>query len=86
MSSANLQALQNDLASRSTQAFLVIRNDKIVWEWYAEGRQASDKHYTASLAKAIVGGLSLAVAIEDGLINRRLLVRKCRLTTGEELP
>ena len=50
MSSEKLQALQEDLAKRNTRNFLVIRNDKIVMEWYADGRTASDKHSTASLA------------------------------------
>ena len=31
-----------------------IRNDKIIYEWYAEGHSASAKHYTASMAKAII--------------------------------
>jgi CubicO group peptidase (beta-lactamase class C family) len=66
MSSANLDALQQDLAERRTRAFLVVRNDRIVHEWYAEGQTAQTKQGTASLAKAIVGGLSLAVAINDG--------------------
>ncbi len=67
ISTAKLTALKDAIADR-TKALLVIRNDKIVFEWYSEGRTARDKHYTASMAKAIVGGLSLAVALNDGLI------------------
>jgi CubicO group peptidase (beta-lactamase class C family) len=69
MSSRKLEALRDNLARRGTQAFLVIRNDKIVYEWYAKGFWARKKHGSASLAKAIVGGLSLAVAISDNLIS-----------------
>ncbi|MCI0525503.1 MAG: beta-lactamase family protein, partial [Acidobacteria bacterium] len=68
MSSAKLAALKDDLARRKTRAFLVIRNDKIVYEWYADGQSSTKLQGTASLAKAIVGGLSLAVAMTDGKI------------------
>jgi CubicO group peptidase (beta-lactamase class C family) len=69
MSSAKLDELKNDLAERKTQSFLVVRNDRIVYEWYAKGRGESDKHGTASLAKAVVGGLALAVALNDGRVR-----------------
>ncbi len=68
MSAAKLDALQKRMAAKKTQALLVIRNDRIVSEWYAPGHTAHDKHGTASLAKALVGGLSLAVAMTDGEI------------------
>ncbi len=65
MSKAKLDALKDSLAAKKTKAFLVIRNDRIVYEWYAEGHGPTKKHYTASLAKAIGGGLSLGIAITD---------------------
>jgi CubicO group peptidase (beta-lactamase class C family) len=68
MSQERLDALKDELAKRNTRAFLVIRNDKIVYEWYADGNDVSKKQGTASLAKAIVAGLSLGVAITDGQI------------------
>jgi CubicO group peptidase (beta-lactamase class C family) len=68
MSSARLAALKDGLARRKTRAFLVIRHDKIVYEWYADGQSPTKTQGTASLAKAIVGGLSLAVAMTDGKI------------------
>ena len=58
MSSAKLDALKEALAPK-TRALLVIRNDKVVYEWYGEGQSATTKQSTASLAKAIVGGLVL---------------------------
>ena len=68
MSSRKLDALKESLAARNTRALLVIRDDRIVSEWYAPGHSATGRHSTASLAKALVGGVSLAVAIDDGLI------------------
>jgi CubicO group peptidase (beta-lactamase class C family) len=69
MSSEKLAAMRDDLAARKTTGLLVVRNDKIVCEWYAPGQSAKSKHYTASMAKAVVGGVSLAVAMSDGLIT-----------------
>jgi CubicO group peptidase (beta-lactamase class C family) len=68
MSGPKLDALRDALAARKTTAFLVVRNDRIVYEWYADGHGPARTHGTASLAKAVVGGLSLAVALTDGRI------------------
>ena len=69
MSSAKLEQLKTRLAGKKTKAFLVVRNDRIVYEWYSDGTSATNRHGTASLAKAVVGGLSLAVAMTDGKIS-----------------
>src|SRR2546426_11314210 len=66
MSSAKLEAMKANLAARKTSGLLVIRNDKIVFEWYADGNSATTKHFTASMAKAVVAGLSVGVALTDG--------------------
>ncbi|MCZ7640289.1 MAG: beta-lactamase family protein [Verrucomicrobia bacterium] len=68
-SSAKLEALRANLADRGTKAFLVIRRDTVVCEWYAPEHAAEKTHYTASLAKALFGGLSLAVALSDGRLT-----------------
>lgn len=68
MDEAKLEAMKESLAGRATKAFLVIRNDRIIYEWYQQGHGPNKQHYTASMAKAIVGGVSLAVAMNDGLI------------------
>ena len=68
LSSDKLDALTARLAERKTKALLVVRNDRVVLEWYAAGHGADKRHYTASMAKAIVGGLSLAIALTDGRI------------------
>ncbi|HMJ90947.1 MAG TPA: serine hydrolase [Candidatus Acidoferrum sp.] len=69
MSASRLEALRENLAAHRTKALLVIRNDRIMCEWYAPGHGTNQKHGTASLAKALVGGVSLGVAISDGLIS-----------------
>jgi CubicO group peptidase (beta-lactamase class C family) len=67
-SAERLGELKRSLAAKNTKALLVVRNDKIVCEWYAKGHGPDKKHYTASLAKALVGGMSLLVALNDGVI------------------
>jgi CubicO group peptidase (beta-lactamase class C family) len=69
MSSVKLDALRNSFASRRTKTLLVIRSDRIIYEWYSEDWAPDKQHYTASLAKALVGGMSLIVALGDGLID-----------------
>ena len=65
----------NTLQSKSTAGFLVIRNDKIVYEKYVSLNR-HQTHYTASLVKGVVGGMSLFVAMNDGLISPDNLVRQ----------
>jgi CubicO group peptidase (beta-lactamase class C family) len=65
MSTRKLKAMTDTLAARSTSGLLVIRNDAIVCEWYAIGAGTAIPHGTASMAKAIVGGVATAVAITD---------------------
>lgn len=66
MSSVKLETMRKDLAARKTTGLLVIRHDRIVYEWYAEGNSAATRHYTASMSKAIVAGVSVGVALSDG--------------------
>ena len=68
MSSSKLTFLRDRLASTS-KSLLVIRNDKIVVEWYAADHGPDKPHYTASMAKALVAGLSLGVALSDGRLS-----------------
>jgi len=68
LSSAKLDALVEGLQAHGTKTFMVIRNDRIVCEWYAQEFSRQTPHYTASLAKAIVGGVSLMLAIDEGRI------------------
>jgi CubicO group peptidase (beta-lactamase class C family) len=69
-SSSGLDKLVKELSFRGTKKLLIIRNDKIVCEWFAPGSEDSvSKHYSASLAKALVGGISLLAAMDDGYIH-----------------
>jgi len=69
MSKTRFDALRDGLAEYGTKSLLVIRRDQIVYEWYAPGHGPDKPHYTASLAKALVGGLSLALTLNDGLLD-----------------
>jgi CubicO group peptidase (beta-lactamase class C family) len=69
MSNAKLDALKESLAAHKTSGFLVIRNDQIVYEWYAPDFSATKTHSTASMAKAVVGGLACGIAITDGKLS-----------------
>lgn len=68
LETAKLDSLWSSLQSKSTAALLVIRNDKIVYEKYVSMNR-NQKHSTASMAKGLVGGISLMVAMTDGLIS-----------------
>lgn len=61
-----LESARAGLVARGTKALLVIRNDRIILEWYAADHGPDQRHYSASLAKALVGGLSLALSLQDG--------------------
>jgi CubicO group peptidase (beta-lactamase class C family) len=69
MSQEKLDALKDELARRKTRAFLVIRNDKVVYEWYAPGHGPNRKHGAASLSKATVAGLALALLLSEGKLK-----------------
>jgi CubicO group peptidase (beta-lactamase class C family) len=69
MTPGRLETLWNELRQRKTTALLVIREDRIVFERYAPGWSRNKPHYTASLAKALVGGVSLMLAMNDGRIK-----------------
>lgn len=66
---AALEDLRAHLFAHRTKAFLLVCDDRIVAEHYAADHGAAKTHFTASLAKAIFGGLSLAVALDDGLLT-----------------
>ena len=63
-----LQAVVAGLAA-DTKALFVVRNDHVVLEWYGQDHAADKPHYTASLAKALVGGMSLLLALEEGRLR-----------------
>jgi len=73
MSSARLDAFRDELRKRQTHSFLVIRNDRIVYEWYSPEFGPDKRHGTAALAKALVAGLALGVAISEGAIGLEMI-------------
>ncbi len=60
-----LEQVIKDLETWGTKSLLVIRKGKIVTEWYGNGWTQDKRHYSASLAKSLVGGLSLMLALDD---------------------
>ena len=95
MSAERMDALKESLAKRGgTKSLLVVRRDRIVFEWYADDHSKDKPHYTASLAKSLIGGMSLAVAMQDGRIRPDDLAsrfipqwrddpRKAKITIGQ---
>ncbi len=69
MDSVALESAWSVLKDRHTTDLLVIRHDRIVFERYATGQGRTKPHGTASLAKALVGGVGLMVAMQDGRIR-----------------
>ena len=65
----SLEQMWQELDTRGTKALFVVRHDQVVCEMYSQDWGAAKPHYTASLAKALVGGLSLMLAMDDGLIS-----------------
>jgi CubicO group peptidase (beta-lactamase class C family) len=69
MSLKKLENLWRMLEKRKTRSLLIVRNDLIIFERYSKDYHREKKHYTASLAKSLVGGMSLLVALNDGRIE-----------------
>lgn len=66
---SKLNTMVDVLAARSTESLLIIKDDRIVNEWYQPGRNGAQRHDTGSLAQSLVGGVSLMVALSDGRIG-----------------
>jgi len=57
------------LRKNRTNSIFVMKDDRVVFERYAKGYDRHTPHYTASMAKALTGGMSLLFAINDGLMR-----------------
>ena len=64
-----LQEHADELFRRGSEVYLVVYNDTVVYERYLPEWNRYRPHGTASAAKGIMGGLSLMLAIHDGLID-----------------
>ena len=71
-----LQEHADELFRRSTQAYMIVYKDKIVYERYASEWDRYKPHGTASAAKGIMGGLALMLAMHDGLVDPDNLASK----------
>lgn len=60
--------LDSMLVNTNTNAFLVIKNDSIIYEYFAENVFANTLHPSFSLAKSYIGTLT-GIAIDKGIIN-----------------
>ena len=69
LDAAKLEAWRAGLAAHRTTGTVLIRRGRMALEWYAPGWNADRPHGTASIAKALVGGMSLALAMNDGRIS-----------------
>jgi len=69
LSPERLETWKDGLASRGTTGLLLVRHDRTVYEWYAPGHGPDKPHYAASLTKALVGGVSLILALGDGCLE-----------------
>ena len=69
LDAAALNTWKDDLAKLGTTGLLVIRRGSIAFEWYAPTWGPDKPHGTASMAKALVGGMSLLVALSDGRLT-----------------
>ncbi len=63
------EAWKDALAAQRTTGLLVVQHGKTAYEWYAPGWDAARPHGTASMAKALVGGMSLLLAMNAGRID-----------------
>jgi len=62
------ETLKNELEELKTVAFLVVKNDSIIYEQYQEGYSDSSLSNSFSMAKSIVGVLA-GIALEEGKIK-----------------
>ncbi len=69
LSGPRLEGAWRGMLTQNTTTLLVIRSDHVVFERYVAGYSRTTPHFTASLAKALVGGMSLMVAMADGRIR-----------------
>lgn len=66
---AALQAWTDGVLQHGAKSCLLIRHDVIVAEAYAPDFGRHKPHYSASMAKALVGGMGVVLALEDGVLR-----------------
>jgi CubicO group peptidase (beta-lactamase class C family) len=69
LSSDLLEKLSDSLARKGTKKLMIIKNDKLVYQWFEKGWEDTVRtHYSASLAKALVGGMALLTTLNDKIL------------------
>lgn len=63
-----LQPLLNYVESKNTKAFLILKNGKIVVEWYSDDFSAIENHSWNSAAKTLTA-FTVGIAQEEGLLD-----------------
>ena len=61
------QTLPEFISQSESNAFLVFKNGKLRYEYYADSIEANDKHSSFSVAKSMLSAL-VGIAIEEGKI------------------
>ncbi len=69
MSAQALDVMQRGLARHKTTALLVVRGGRLVYEWYPLRAGPNEEHYTAALAKAVIGSMTLLAALTEGRLR-----------------
>ena len=64
-----LNRLANTMFDQRTNAFLVVRGGKLVYEQYSKTHGVNKVHYTAAMAKAISGITTLLVCTTEGYLS-----------------
>src|SRR5262245_20063489 len=59
LSEQKIEALRERLAAHASKAFLLVHDDRIVCQWYSADHGPTNPHFSASMAKALVGGISV---------------------------
>ena len=69
LSQAALDSLRTVLAGKGTAAFLVVRGNHVVYEWYGPKSGPDVPYITTAMAKAVTGTVALLTAVTDGRIS-----------------
>jgi CubicO group peptidase (beta-lactamase class C family) len=69
LSRAVLDSLRTVLADKGTAAFLVVRANHVVYEWYGPKSGPDVPYMTTAMAKAVTGTIALLTAVTDGRLS-----------------
>ena len=66
---AKLELFRNGLMERNTESLVVVKGNKVVYEWYSDHTSVDKKHGVGAIVKAAIAAPVLSIAVEEGLIN-----------------